>query len=124
MSRYQPRKVRDIKGELMAEIEHGRFMLEGDDFAPRTERERYRIYRVKDGGAPELVATTRTRGSVGVALCKLGEEGEFLNYCVGILDGRDHKNTEGEWVGKWLVLPWVEKGEQDAVEGESGPGAA
>ena len=120
----RPRKVRDIQGEVMAEIEHGRFLLEADDFAPRTKRERYRIYRVKDGGAPELVATCRTQGSVGVTLCTLGAEGEFLDYCVGVLDGRDHKNAKGEWIGKWLILPWVEKGEEDASEGESGTGAA
>ena len=118
------RKVRDIQGEVMAEIEHGRFLLESDDYAPRTKRERYRIYRVKDDGDPELVATCRTQGSVGVTLCTLGGEGEFLNYSVGVLDGRDHKDAKGEWVGKWLVLPWVEKGEQeDGAEGEGGSGA-
>lgn len=120
----KPRKVRDIQGEVMAEIEHGRFLLEGDDYAPRTERERYRIYRVKDGGRPELVATCRTKGSIGVTLVTLGVEGEFLNYCVGLLDGRDHKDANGEWVGKWLILPWQEKGEQDGSEGEGGTGAA
>lgn len=87
------------------------FLLDGDEIAPREKRQRYRIYRVKDGGAPELVATCRTQGSVGVTICKLGDEGEFLDYCIGILDGMDHKNEKGDWIGKWLVLPWQEKGE-------------
>ena len=85
------------------------FVLDGDVIAPRNKRERYRIYRVKDGGAPDLVATCRTRGSVGVAICTLGAEGMFLDYCLGVLDGMDHKDAKGEWVGRWLVLPWQEK---------------
>lgn len=84
------------------------FVLDGDVIAPRTKNERYRIYRVKDGGAPELIATCRTQGSVGVTLCTLGAEGEFLDYCVGVLDSMDHKDSSGQWIGKWLVLPWQE----------------
>lgn len=84
------------------------FVLDGDVIAPRRKKERYRIYRVKDGGAPELIATCRTKGSVGVTLCTLGAEGEFLDYCVGVLDGMDHKDSAGEWIGKWLILPWQE----------------
>lgn len=92
------------------------FVLDGDVVAPRSKRERYRIYRVKDGGAPELIATCRTRGSVGVTLCTLGAEGEFLDYCVGVLDGRHRKNNNGEWVGKWLILPWQEKPKENEDE--------
>lgn len=96
------------------------FVLDGDVVAPRDKKNRYRIYRVKDGGDPELVATCRTQGSIGTTIVTLGKEGEFLNYCIGILDALDHKNTKGEWVGKWIVLPWQEKGEQDDNEGEGG----
>lgn len=85
------------------------FVLDGDVIAPREKRQRYRIYRVKDGGAPELVATCRTQGSVGVTLCTLGAEGEFLDYCIGVLDGMDHKDAKGDWVGKWLILPYFTK---------------
>jgi hypothetical protein len=92
----------------MSKKEKPPFVLDGDVIAPREKRERYRIYRVKDGGAPELVATCRTQGSIGVTLCTLGAEGEFLDYCVGVLDGMDHKDSSGEWIGKWLILPWQE----------------
>ena len=86
------------------------FALDGDVVAPREKAQRYRIYRVKFGGAPELVATCRTKGSVGTTVCKLGAEGEFADYRLGILDGMDHRGPNGEWVGKWLVLPWVTEG--------------
>lgn len=86
-----------------------RFTLDGENVWPRTIRERYGVFRVKDGGHPELMATCRTIGSIGVAMHKLGLEGEFENYCVGLMDGRDHKNDKGQWIGKWLILPWVEK---------------
>lgn len=89
------------------------FVLDGEVVAPRVKRQRYRIYRVKDGGEPFLVATCASPSAVGVTICKLGAEGEFLDYCLGILDGMDHKDTKGEWVGKWLVLPWQPKGEKD-----------
>jgi hypothetical protein len=88
------------------------FVLDGELVWPRTIKERYGIFRVKDAGRPELVATCRTQGEIGTVLCTLGKENEFLNYCVGVMDGRDHKNAKGEWVGKWLILPWQEKGEQ------------
>ena len=88
------------------------FVPDGDVIAPREKKQRYRIYRVKDGGATELVATCRTPGSVGVTLCKLGAEGEFLDCCVGVLDGMDHKDAKGEWKGKWLILPWFTKGHE------------
>ena len=94
------------------------FVLDGEELWPRTPKERYGIFRVKDGGRTELVATCRTQSSVGTTLCRLGAEGEFLNYCVGIMDGRDHKNARDQWVGKWLVLPWQEKGEQDDDTGD------
>lgn len=104
------------EGEEMSEEE---FILDHDVIWPRTVKERYGVYRVKDGGRPELVATCRTPGEVGATLCRLGAEGEFLNYCVGVLDGRDHKNEKDEWVGKWLVLPWVAKEKGDDVQEET-----
>lgn len=88
-------------------------VIDGEDHWPRTAAERYGIFRVKDGGRPELVATCRTQSAVGTTVCRLGAEGEFLNYCLGIMDGRDHQDASGKWIGKWLVLPWQEKGEQD-----------
>lgn len=82
----------------------------GEDVWMRTVDERYGIFRVKDGGDPELMETCRTTGAIGPILVRLGAEGKFLDYCVGLMDGRDHKGTDGHWVGKWLVLPWVSKG--------------
>lgn len=86
------------------------FVLDGEVIWPRTVKERYGIFRVKDGGHPDLVATCRTQGEIGTCLCRLGKEGEFLDTCVGIMDGRDHKDETGQWVGKWLVLPYLSKG--------------
>jgi hypothetical protein len=94
------------------------FLLDGDVLAPRTERERFRIYRVKDGGAPELVATAKDHPSVGVALCEMGAEGQFLDYCIGVLDGMDHQDDKGEWIGKWLILPWMTKEAKEEEDGE------
>ncbi len=77
-----------------------------DEIAPRVEEERYRLFRVRNGGPPEIVATCASQTQVGVALCLLGEEGMFDDYCVGVQDALDHQNAKGEWVGKWLVKPW------------------
>lgn len=87
--------------------------LEGDVVAPREKLQRYRIYKVKNGGRPILVATCRTRGAVGVTLCTLGAEGEFLDHTIGVLDGMDHKDEHGVWIGKWLILPWVARTEEE-----------
>jgi hypothetical protein len=84
------------------------FNLTTDEIAPRTEAERYRIFRVKDAGAPEIVATVASREAVGVAICRLGEEGEFDDFCIGVQDALDRWDAkQGKYVGKWLVLPWV-----------------
>lgn len=81
----------------------------GENVWMRTVKERYGIFRVKDGGDPELVDTCRVPGEIGRILVEHGARGEFLDYCVGVMDGRDHKDAEGNFVGKWLVLPWVSK---------------
>jgi hypothetical protein len=94
------------------------FTLDGEQVWPRSIKERYGIFRVKDGGRPELLATCRNKSAVGTAICKLGEEGEFLDYCVGVMDGRDHKNQKGEWVGTWLVLPWFSKAAARKLRGK------
>lgn len=120
MAKLSDEEIARQREALLAEAA---FVLDGDVVAPRDKANRYRVYRVKDGGRPELVATCRTQGSIGTAICTLGAEDEFLNYCVGILDALDHKNAKGEWVGKWLVLPWQEKENTDDEEGEGGADA-
>jgi hypothetical protein len=94
------------------------FVLDGDVVWDRS-KERYGVFRVKDGGRPDLVATCRTQGSIGTSLCRLGADGEFLNFCVGVMDGRDHRK-DGKWIGKWLVLPWVEKAKEEMSDGKTG----
>jgi hypothetical protein len=91
------------------------FVLDGENVWPRTIKERYGLFRVKDGGKPDLVATCRTPGEIGAALVRLGAEGMFLDYCVGVMDGRDHKSVTGEWVGRWLVLPYVTRPKKENV---------
>jgi len=77
--------------------------LPWEDVAPRDERNRFRIYRVKDGGEPELVATAATPEAVGVALVTLGREGEFEDHAVGLLDAlADPEKATGSWV----LTPW------------------
>lgn len=79
--------------------------LDSDEIAPRTERERFRIYRVRNGGDPEIVATVSSPEAIGVALCTLGTEGEFDDTCVGVMDSMSRFDGR-KWVGKWLVKPW------------------
>lgn len=86
------------------------FVVDGDTVAPRTKEERYRIYRVKNGGRPELVATCRTQGGIGTTVVRLGLEGMFEDHVLGVMDGRDHKDANGKWIGKWIVRPWVSGG--------------
>ena len=83
------------------------FNLTTDEIAPRTENERFRIFRVRDGGHPEIVCTVSSPEAVGVALCRLGDEGEFDDYCVGIQDALDRWDAkQGKYVGRWIVKPW------------------
>lgn len=86
------------------------FVLDGDEVWPRTVKERYGIFRVKNGGRPELVGTCRTPGEIGATIVRQGEEGMYEDYVLGVMDGRDHKDRKGKWVGKWLVRPWVTGG--------------
>ena len=65
-----------------------------------------------------IMATCKTQSAVGTTVCRLGAEGEFLDYTLGIMDGRDHKNKSGDWVGKWLVLPWVTKASRATMAGK------
>lgn len=82
--------------------------LTTDDIAPRTENERYRLFRVRNGGPPEIVCTVSSMEAVGVALCTLGAEGEWDDVCVGVQDCLARwDDKQDKWVGKWLVKPWV-----------------
>lgn len=77
--------------------------FEWHDLAPRRPEERFRIYRLRYGEL-ELLATTPTAEGMGVALCTLAEEGEWVeNEAVGVLDtlGRDDEP------GTWIVNPYV-----------------
>lgn len=96
--------------KLKLETFEPEFVVDGDTVAPRTKEQRYRIYRVKNGGRPDLVATCRTQGEIGTVVVKLGAKGEFDDHVLGIMDGRDHKDENGKWIGKWLVRPWVTGG--------------
>jgi hypothetical protein len=90
----------------LEETSTGQFTISTDEIAPRVESQRYRLFRVANGGPPEIVATVGTREALGVALCTLGAEGEWDDYCVGVMDALDHQDAHGKWIGKWLVRPW------------------
>lgn len=77
--------------------------LDWDDWSGRGDpRQRYRIYRLREGVEdPELMATCATEEAVGATLCQLGREDEWENCAVGILD------QEGEPGKRWLMRPWL-----------------
>lgn len=53
-----------------------------------------------EGRIRELVATAATPGDIGEAIVRLGQEGEFEDCPLGLLD------SLGEVGQKWLVRPW------------------
>ena len=57
----------------------------------------FRIYRVRSGYYPEIVATTDTKEGVGTTLITLGLEGEFEGCTVGVM-WRGHDAATGEWI--------------------------
>lgn len=74
--------------------------LGGDKFAARTDRERYRLYVLRDG-EPFLVATAPDAAGVGTALIERArdrwESNDYSYEPVGVLDG-----MAGHWVtGLW-----------------------
>lgn len=72
-----------------------------EDFAPRNERERYRIYEVLAGGVRHLLATTGTKEGIGTCLVTFFEEGEITpGTNVGVLDGIERK---------WIVNPYMRR---------------
>lgn len=78
-----------------------------DEIAPRVPAERYRIFRVVNGGPPEIVATVGTLAEIGPALFTLGTEGEFDNACLGLQDALSRwDDKQGKYVGQWFVLPY------------------
>lgn len=76
--------------------------LDWDTFSGRGDPEQaYRLYRVCPGETtPELLATCGSPEALGVAICTLGAEGEFLDCAAGVL------HTEGEPGKRWLLKPW------------------
>lgn len=104
-----------LDAPTQTEPEQIQFALDTDTIAPRVPSERYRIFRVKNGGDPEIVGTVGSLEAIGPALKYWGEEGMFDDYCVGIQDsmarwqGVDSERGDtrfGRWVGDWIVKPW------------------
>lgn len=54
-----------------------------------------------EGKVLDLVATCADPQSLGVAIVQLGQEGEFNECPIGVLD------TQGEKDQKWIILPWL-----------------
>ncbi len=86
-------------------ITPGQMTLTTDEIAPRVPSERYRIFRVRNGGAPEIMATVGTESAIWPAIRLLAEEGDLDDACLGVMDALDHQ-VNGKWVGKWLLLPY------------------
>ena len=91
-------------------VTFGQMRLETDQIAPRTESERYRIFRVKGNGDPEVLATARSLENTIEAISRLSCEGEFNGYSIGVQDARA-KKRKGAYVGEWIGLPWLSKDE-------------
>ncbi len=78
-----------------------------DEIAPRVPEERYRIFKVVNGGPPEIVATVPTLEAIGPALYTLGTEGEFDDACLGLQDALDRfDDKQDRYVGRWILKPW------------------
>lgn len=74
------------------------------ELAPRDERNRYRIYRLRRGEL-QLLATTDSKAGVGVAICTLAEEDEFeRDDAVGVLDCLARGPGKP---GKWRANPYA-----------------
>jgi hypothetical protein len=89
--------------------------LDTDMIAPRIPAERYRLFRVRNGGDPEIVCTVGTEEEIGPAILRLGEEGEFDDYSLGIQDSmarwegvtaEEGDTRFGRYVGEWKLKPW------------------
>jgi len=87
------------------EAGNGQLTITTDEIAPRVPSERYRIFRVRNGGAPEILATVGSEDAIWGAIRLLSEEGELDDACLGVMDALDHQDN-GKWVGKWLLLPY------------------
>jgi hypothetical protein len=77
-----------------------------DDIAPRVPAEQFRIFRVRNGGAPEILATVGNESEIWPAIRLMSEEGMLDDACLGVMDALDHQDANGKWVGKWLLLPY------------------
>ena len=75
------------------------YTLEAEAYAPRDERNRYRLYVLPHGSdEPSLIATCPSPEAVGVALVTLAEEGEFKLSCVGLMDTHGREDVNGTWI--------------------------
>ena len=115
----QAHRYRWLDAPTQDTADENQFSLDTDMIAPRIPRERYRIFRVKNGGGPEIVCTVGTEEEIGPAVMRLGEEGEFDDYCLGIQDSMarweglpEHEGATryGRYVGEWKVKPWQKGG--------------
>lgn len=93
-----------------AVVTFGQMRLATDDIAPRTENERFRIFRVKDGGDPEILSTAKSLEATISAISRLSCEGEFEGYAIGVQDARA-KKRKGAYVGEWIGIPWLSNDE-------------
>lgn len=70
---------------------------------PYDPAQRFRVYTVCQGETTRnLIATCASEESLGVAICTLGREGEFVDCALGILD-TDPAAIVGQ---KWILKPW------------------
>ncbi len=83
-----------------------RMAITTDEIAPRVPAERYRIFRVRNGGAPEILATVGNESEIWPAIRLMAEEGMLDDACLGVMDALDHQDANDKWVGKWLLLPY------------------
>ena len=61
------------------------------------DAEKMRIYTVRDGGEPRLLATCQ-QDALGIALTTLHHENEFDRLRVGVLEKHQGPDAPGRWV--------------------------
>jgi hypothetical protein len=75
------------------------FELSWEEYAPRNEEERHRVYRCLNGELT-LLATGPDWASAGTAIGQLSEDGEFDGHdcSMGWLDTHGTSKRRGRWI--------------------------
>ena len=88
------------------------FVLPAENYAPRCEAERYRVYALDGENALHLRATCGSKSGIGMVVATMGAEGEWELCALGVLDTHGSEDEPGTW----LVNPWDARVQQSATQ--------